>query len=286
MGRALKTYADYIVNQKLEEFNFYYRDLELLVKSSFEWLGLSNGMTTRYIEQSLYDNGLVVFWVDKQLGFLRCSKATAVGLNEYGDPIGFRPISENGNVYEMLKSDECVACYNNYFRKGSIADVRFFAKKLENLERTVNMNLEQLKNPFIIQCSEGQVKSVENILSKKTDGQPYILGTESAMNDIGVKLFNLNVDNNTGDLQDIKHEYKNEALTFFGINNVNIVKKERLITGEAEQNNEEIDIHLNSRMKPRLEAIKGIYEKFGIEIGLDINKDMEYNVSRFMGEGV
>lgn len=65
-----------------------------------------------------------------------------------------------------------------------------------------------------------------------------------------------------------KKEIWNEALTFLGINNIMVDKKERLITDEANSNNELINLNLQSYLAPRQKACKQFNEKYGL-IGTD-----------------
>ena len=67
-------------------------------------------------------------------------------------------------------------------------------------------------------------------------------------------------------LQDYKNELRSELLTFLGINNNNIVKKERLITDEVNANNELISIMLDLMYDLRKKACEEINNKFGLNI--------------------
>ena len=78
-------------------------------------------------------------------------------------------------------------------------------------------------------------------------------------------------------------EYKkqiwNELLTFLGINNLNLEKKERLITDEANADNELINFNLQSFLAPRQLACKQFNEKFGLtgtdkEISVRVRSDL------------
>ena len=82
-------------------------------------------------------------------------------------------------------------------------------------------------------------------------------------------------------ISDYKKEILNEALTFLGINNVSIEKKERLVTDEANSNNEVINMNLQSRLAPRLRACKQFNDLFGLtgtdkEISVRVRSDL-YN---------
>ena len=66
---------------------------------------------------------------------------------------------------------------------------------------------------------------------------------------------------------------------FCGINNIMIDKKERLITDEANSNNELINLNLQSYLAPRQKACKQFNEKFGFtgtdkEISVRVRSDL------------
>ena len=61
-----------------------------------------------------------------------------------------------------------------------------------------------------------------------------------------------------------KKQIWNEALTFLGINNIMEEKKERLVTGEVDSNNELINLNLQARLAPRKQACKEFNELFGL----------------------
>ena len=80
-------------------------------------------------------------------------------------------------------------------------------------------------------------------------------------------------------IMDYKKEIWNEALTFLGINNIVVDKKERLITDEANSNNELINLNLQSYLAPRQEACRQFNEKFGFtgtdkEINVRVRSDL------------
>ena len=67
-------------------------------------------------------------------------------------------------------------------------------------------------------------------------------------------------------ISDYKKEIWNEALTYLGINNILVDKKERLITDEANSNNELINLNLQSMLAPRQDACRQFNEKYGFNI--------------------
>ena len=78
-------------------------------------------------------------------------------------------------------------------------------------------------------------------------------------------------------------EYKkqiwNEALCFLGISNLQMEKKERLVTDEVNSSNELINLNLQSFLIPRQEACKKFNDYFGLtgtdkEISVRLRSDL------------
>lgn len=282
MGKTLKSFADWRLQENLKEYNFYFKKYKRLLLSMFEWLNLPDNISSRFIEDKLFYNGLLIFFKSKTLGFYVVTQATPIGLNAYEEPTGYRAFSVNG-LNEYVKPSECVVIWNDMFMEGNVENVNFFAKSLSNIKKTFDINLEQLKNPYIVSCPEGQRETVKQIMSQKTDGVPYIFTTEDFSDLVKVNVFNLQIQNHTKELQDVKNVTENEGLTFFGINNVNVLKRERLTTGEAEQNDEQIIINKNSMYKARKRAVEEINEKFGLEVDVVVSSEFETSLTRFGG---
>lgn len=275
MARKLKSYAEWRLGENMAEYDFYYKNYKRLILSMFKWSNLPDGISERFIEETLFDTGLcVIFKCSK--GFYVATKGTPIGINNYEEPTGFRCYSNDHSVDEIVKAENCVAIYNDFLREGNVANVHFFAKRISNVEKTIGVNLEQLKHPYIISCPESQKETVKAVLEKKTNGEPYILTSEDFGRNVDVvKVFSLDIQNHVDDLEDVKHEMINQGLTFFGINNVNVIKKERLVTGEADQNNEQIYFNKNSMLKSRLIACNELNAKFNLNISVEITKESE-----------
>ena len=83
-------------------------------------------------------------------------------------------------------------------------------------------------------------------------------------------------------LSEYKKELWNEFLTFIGVNNIDVEKKERLISGESSSNNESINLNLMSYLEPRKKACKQFNDLFGLtgtdkEISVRVRSDL-FNV--------
>ena len=282
MGKGLKSFADWRLRENLREYDYYFNKYRQLLLSMFVWEGLPDGISARFIEEKLFDLGQVIFFKSKEMGFYVVSCATQIGFNCYGEPTSYRAYSIDGSINEIVHADDCIPIWNDIFRSGNADKVHFFAKRLSNIEKTIDVNLEQLKQPYIVACPEGQKISVEQFFKKKTNGEPYIFVSDDFNTMNSITVLQTGVQNYTKDLQDLKHLKESEALTTFGINNVNIAKRERLVSGEAEQNDEQIAINKNSMYQARINAVKQINEKFGLEISVSIDNSI---IERWESEG-
>lgn len=68
-------------------------------------------------------------------------------------------------------------------------------------------------------------------------------------------------------------------MTFLGVNNIMVDKKERLVTDEANSNNELINLNMQSFLFPRQEACRQFNEKFNLtgtdkEISVRVRSDL------------
>jgi hypothetical protein len=278
MGKALKSFAEWRLQENIIEYDFYFKKFKRLLMSMFKWDGLPDGISARFIEDKLFYNGLLIFYKSPALGFYVMAQATPIGLNDYEEPTGYRAYGVN-KINEYVKASDCVPLWNDMFIQGNMGNVNFFAKSLSNIKKTFDINLEQLKNPNIISCPEGQKESVKAVLAQKTDGIPYIFVNDDFTELNHVSVFNLKIDNHTKELQDVSMTIENEGMTFFGIQNVNVAKKERLITGEAEQNDEQISINKDSMYDARKMFVAKANAKFNLNPPLTVftKEDIEKN---------
>jgi hypothetical protein len=118
-------------------------------------------------------------------------------------------------------------------------------------------------------------------MAQKTDGVPYIFTSDDFNDLVKINVFNLQIQNHTKDLEDVKNAVVNEGLTFFGVNNVNVLKRERLVSGEAEQNDEQIVINRNSMFKARKKAVFEINQKFDLNVDVNLSNDFEMELQNF-----
>ena len=71
------------------------------------WSGLPNGIDARYLELTLFDNGVALFFPDKRWHRFVVTSGNFGNVNNYNNPTIFNPIA-TGYSYKQLNSKECV----------------------------------------------------------------------------------------------------------------------------------------------------------------------------------
>ena len=166
-----------------------------------------------------------------------------------------------------IVNKDCVIGYA-HTSHASVRDmVRFYIDKIVDVEQTIETNLFTHKLPRLIICSPEDKNRVENIVEAIENGEKKLFLDVADWQAIKNVL-----DSGTGSyIIDKLYQYKtnleNELLTFLGINNVSIQKAERLITDEANANNEII----NDSSDCFLDSLKNFCEDITAVLGYEIS---------------
>ena len=249
--------------------------LKMLSVSLFTWKGLDDVAGTgasRFLELSLYEEGKGVFVKDDELGYMALKVNPSDKLNIYNLPTKVMAWSIGYN--KQFAFDDVVYIMNNELQKPTREFMELFAYRLYETERTIDINLQAQKTPILIEGDTKTILTLKNVYMQYSGNTPFIFGNKQF--DISNKLNVLKTDAPyIIDKLDVhKHQIFNDALTVLGIDNANTDKKERLITNEVESNEELIKYYLNCYYKTRKKACDEINEKFGLNISIELNKDI------------
>ena len=151
-------------------------------------------------------------------------------------------------------------------------DVELFAKRLSELDRIMEVNTNAQKTPVLISCDEKQRLALENVYMKYSGNQPVIYGDKN-LNPNVLKAIVTNAPYVADKLYQLKTQIWNEALTYLGISNVNMTKKERMISDEVIRNQGGTIASRYSRLEMRRKACEEINKMFGLDIWCDYRED-------------
>ena len=281
MGKKKKGYFwESAMNNNRTYLQYYNRLTELAI-SMFEWKNLPDTVDPRFLELTLFSDGQAVFFRDETLGELCLQVAGKGRFDLYRVPKSRRAYSSNGYNIE-LSDKNSIIIYNNYLRTNSMLDIEMFAQRLYNIDRIIDVNVNAQKTPVLIACSEQERLTMLNLYKEYNGNEPVIFGDKN-LNTKGLAVLKTDAPYVADKLYTLKTQIWNEALTYLGISNINVQKKERLITDEVTRNQGGTIASRYSRLESRREAVDKINKMFGLNIEVNYREDYQQVVD---GEGV
>lgn len=271
MARRKTNFWESAVMNNATYIQYYNRLIELSI-AMFDWTGLPNTIDPRFLELTLFKYGQAVFFEDEVMGYLALTNAVQGGFDVYGYPVASRAYSPYNNYQKNLTLDDSVIIYNNYLRTPSSLDVEVFAKRLYNLDRVIDVNANAQKTPVLIKCAETQRLTMKN-LYKEFDGNSPVIFGDNGLNDANFTVLSTEAPYVADRIYQLKTQIWNEALTYLGISNINVQKKERLITDEVSRNMGGVIASRYSRLNARQNACEKINKMFGLNVWCEYRDD-------------
>lgn len=283
--RSPTDYFDHSAILNNYTYQQYFNRLTELAISMFEWKNLPDSIDPRYLELHLFENGCMVYFNDSVMGDLCLDCITNGRLDVYGNPVQRRAYSGYNNYQKELDEKNSVIIWNNYLRTNSVMNVKLFATRLYNLDRIIDVNTNAQKTPVLVQGNEKQRLTLLNLYKEFAGNAPFIFGDKN-LDLNALKVLSTEAPYVADKIYELKTQIWNEALTYLGISNINIQKKERLITDEVQRNQGGTIASRYSRLQSRREAVEKINAMFGTAIQVDYREDFQITEDDYMTESL
>ena len=167
--------------------------------------------------------------------------------------------------------------------------MQLFAYRLYEAEQTAFVNIRAQKTPVLIICTDKQRLTMENMYKQYDGNTPVIFGDKNLFEGSVISSIKTEAPFIANDIIKYKQHIWNEVLTYLGINNIQVEKAERLITSEANANNEVINMNLQVFLKTRQKACDEFNKRFNLTgekaISVRVRSDL-YNVIKNELSGV
>lgn len=257
MAKRKRWESAYLNNQA---YMYYKNELTNLSLNCFEW-SLPLSCDPRFLEVTIQGDGQALFFYDDFAeSFLTLPVNLTGKWNIYNIPV-LRKAWANNGYHKTLTPENSVVVFNNYLKQSTIPIINYFAKKLAEIDRAIDVNVSGQRTPILISATEEQRLSLKNLYMQYDGNEPFIFGDKSLdINDI--KAINTQTPYVSDKLTILKHNIYNQFLTYIGIENSNEDKKERLVTSEVGSNYGSVEAHRTIGLTMRQMACKEINEKF------------------------
>lgn len=255
--------------------------LQTMAMSCFKWEGLPDDIDPRFIEYVLLYGGIGGMF---QLanGGLAFAPATPIGkLNMYYNPNKIQLLPINGgtpwyrHAYFFVKNlaegnvivpPDSAVCFDNESRISLIPILRQYARRLANIDRKVDININAQATPFLIIAEEESRKDAINLYKQIGGNEPLIIANKGITGTLSASVFSTEAPYVADKLLVDQQKIINQVYTMLGVDNSNTEKRERMIDAEATSNNEQIMLMRLSRLAPRRRFADQVNEIFGTDI--------------------
>ena len=270
-----------------QTFNDWLFRIKKLANARFKWNNIPDTWNKGFLENILYYHGMAGVTYSDEFGFI-VSRVTPYGdLNIYDLPSRCvcysHALNDEKNirvVYSGINDTKhqrgMVLIQNNYDLVPTFPTIQLFAHRLYEIDRTIDVNLNQQKTPMAMKCSsQKQRLSLLNCYQQYDGNEPVIIVDKDLLNSNAIGTIDTGAPFLVDKLQAHKQAVFAEMLTFLGINTVNFEKKERLIESETTANNQLIRLSVDEELSCRELACRQINKYFGMNISVELNGDLE-----------
>lgn len=247
-------------------FRTLFDKFKLIAMNEWDWQGLPDGIEPRHIEKLLFSKGMACFFKDPNMAHMVLECAPGGQVNVYGDPLHYR--AHGFNYQRNIRADKCVIIRNNLLALSTHDFLLHYVNKLTEAERTMDVNVKACKTPIVFACDDKDVLTFKRIF-QMVDGNVPAIFADRGLNLDSIQAFQTGVKFMGNELMDYKRSVESDLLTFLGQNNTPVDKKERLITDEAESNNQLIASFADLQLEARKKAAEEINAMFGLSVTVE-----------------
>lgn len=278
-------------------YSTWFNRLYNIAISRFEWLNLPDTCNEKFIEPVLFFNGFMVGYKDTALNsFLIMPCTNNSVLDIFGYPAKVNAYGYNGYMAQNLTPytitlgqeptrADAALLYANYSRCPDLPAVLYFARKLTKIDRTIDVNINVQKTPYIISCGENQRLTVANMFKQVDNFEPAIITTKfyGLNGEKPINVMDLKPPFVADKMQTLKRQVYQEALTYLGIEANTSEKAERQVTEELTANMGETESMRQSPLASRKQFCKEFNKIYGTNIDVKFRSDLQ--LSQIMENG-
>lgn len=237
----------------------------------FAWENLPERLTSEQLERFITlwsGDGLAVGFEDQTGGPMILPGYPSGEFDIYWLP---RSYTVTGALYDrVIDSDDCVPFWDNPSHHSLVPMVSETEKSLTECWTIMATNTRQQRNPYVFSGTKTQIETLKEAARKRAEGDEILAVTDDGMNMIETakRFFPIKPEFLGPVMMDHYTQIINRFLTAVGIDNVPIMKRERVSTAESAANNQLILYNRNAATRMRENAAEAFNRMFGTNISV------------------
>lgn len=271
----------------MRSYQYWMYRLRSVAMSAFEWTGLDElGIDSRFIEYCMLNWGMGGFFELREgTASYAFAQATPMSrLNLYWNPNKIKLMPANGSIGwtrhawywaerlgtpgAIVHKPNAIVLWDNIDRTPIYPLLESFARRLENIDRKIDININAQATPYIMDIDERQRQDAINLYQQITGNEPMIIANKNRAELLQPSILNLEAPFVADKMDDELTKIWYRALTMLGVDNTNTEKRERMIDAEATANNEDIMLMRRSRLATRRRFCEQVNERFGLGLSV------------------
>lgn len=237
----------------------------------FAWENLPERLTSEQLERFITlwsGDGLAVGFEDQTGGPMILPGYPSGEFDIYWLP---RSYTVTGALYDrVIDSDDCVPFWDNPSHHSLVPMVSETEKSLTECWTIMATNTRQQRNPYVFAGTKTQIETLKEAARKRAEGDEILAVTDDGMNMIETakRFFPIKPEFLGPLMMEHYTQIINRFLTAVGIDNVPIMKRERVSTAESAANNQLILYNRGAATRMRETAAEAFNRMFGTNINV------------------
>ena len=266
------------INDLKDYFTF---ELMRIVLNRFIYTNLPHFLTSEIVEYFLTTSNFNIFKKDEfddEVKLYRASlygKMNIYGMGENGTAYAVNGVSFNFSIYDK----DIVTYVGSLYSATDFNTIEYYANILNEIYKSFIISIKNQKNPRVLAGSKDSLLSMKNFYGEIEQGNPVIY-LKDTCNIEDVKSFDLTNNYNCDKLLDLFRNVYKEFLNRFGIEDFANDSRERLVSDEVHSTDNIIEINRNIGLKNRIDFINRTNERFGTDIKIRFNSNLNTEVNR------
>lgn len=256
-------------------YMYYINVAENLCLSRYVYEDVPDTCDMRYLEVILMRRGNAVFFMDEVINEHMVLPVNLNGnFDVRGNPTTYTAYSEFNSYQHQLTQKDSVLIFNNMTKEPSYPYIQMFAKRMWDFDRIIDVNVRAQKTPVLIRTNKRKLFSLKQVY-KDYDGDVPVIYASENFDTKDLDSLKTDAPYVADKIYELKTKYWNELLTYLGIPNVTMEKKERMLVDEVERQMGGATYSRYSPLEMREKAVEQINDMFGLNIKVSYRESID-----------